>query len=90
MKLTVRSACIGLAMLATLGVAGSSIAGPTFAADQKLLGQSLTDLRAARGKLHHVERDFGGHVRRAEKQVEESIEAVESAIEHAKRHHGDD
>jgi hypothetical protein len=40
--------------------------------------------------LHHVERDFGGHVRRAEKQVEESIEAVESAIEHAKHHHDDD
>ena len=87
MKMNVRNVCIGLAMMATLGVAGSSIAGPTYAADQKLLGQSLSDLRAARGKLHHVQRDFGGHVRRAEKQVEESIEAVESAIEHAKRHH---
>lgn len=90
MKKSTRSVCIGLVMMATLSLAGSSFAGPSYAADQKLLTQSLSDLRAARTKLHHVERDFGGHVRRAEKQVEESIEAVESAIEHAKHHQHDD
>ena len=90
MKKTTRSVFIGLAMAATLSLAGSSIAGPSYAADQKLLTQSLTDLRAARSKLHHVERDFGGSVRRAEKQVEETIEAVEAAVEHAKHHQHDD
>ena len=89
MEITVTRVCIGLAIMATLSFAGSSIAGPSFAADQKLLGQSLSDLRAAKAKLHHVERDFGGHARRAEKQVEESIEAVEAAIEHGKHHHDD-
>ena len=86
MKKTTRNVFIGLAMVATLSLAGSSIAGPSYVADQKLLIQSLTDLRSARTKLHHVERDFGGSVRRAEKQVEETIESVEAAIEHAKHH----
>ena len=87
MKNMTKSVCIGLAMLATLSVAGSSFAGPTWEAEHKLLVQSLSDLRSARTKLHRVTRDFGGHARRAERSVEESIEAVESAIDHAKHHH---
>ena len=90
MKSTIKSVCIGLAIMATLSLAGSSSAEPSYAAEQKLLAQSVSDLRNARAKLHRIAREFGGHTRRAEKQVEETIETVEAAIEHAKRHHDDD
>ena len=92
-----KSVFTGLAMLATLSLAGSSFADPhqSFATEQKLLHQAMADLHSARAKLHRVERDFGGNARKAERLTEDSIEAIESAIEHARdnpeapKHHGD-
>ena len=90
MKKTSISVCFGLAIMATLSIAGSSFADSGYATELKILNQSMSDLRSAKSKLHRVARDFGGHTRRAETLVEQSMEAVDAAIQHAKHHHDDD
>lgn len=86
-----RSVWFGLGIVATLSIAGSSFAegGASYVAEQKILHQALSDLRSAKAKLHRVGRDFGGHTRRAETLVEESMAAVDAAIEHAREHRDD-
>lgn len=86
MKTTTLRLCFGLAIIGTFGTAASAFAESrqSFAAEQRLLTQALSDLRAAKTKLHRIEREFGGHKSRAEQSLEETISAVESAIEHGK------
>ena len=50
------------------------------AAEERLLVQSLADLRAARSKLHRIERGYGGHRERAIETIDVAIGNVESAL----------
>jgi len=82
----INNVCFGLVLVGTLGVAVSSFAESrqSFGGDQKSLSQALSDVRSAKAKLRHVDRDFDGHKLRADQSLEQSISELEAAIEYAK------
>ena len=86
MKMKTNQIYFGLVVVGTLGVAASSFAESrqSFAAEQKLLSQALSDMRAAKAKLNHAGREFDGHKSRSEQSLEQAITEVESAIEYAR------
>jgi hypothetical protein len=81
-----RVALFTIAFAGSAALAATALAQPrgSFASDQRLLSQSLNDLRAAKSKLHRVERDYGSNRDNAERSVESAINAVEAAIDHAR------
>jgi hypothetical protein len=92
MKKTTKAVLSGLSLAVILGTALSASADTyaSPAAEERLLVQTLSDLRSAKGKLSRIERGYGGHVERARETVGSAIHNVEEALAHARAHHGHD